>query len=198
MFFSKKSFYYLIIFCILQINYTSGFEIKIIARVNNEIITNEDINKEKRILSYFINNSYNNAIDKIALNNLIETLIKRQEIKKKNIDIPKSESLKYLKLVLEKNNKSLEDFNLKLNKKIYEDYLLENIKTELSWHKLINDMFSNNININMDEVISKSNEKNENKNKIEILILNEKNKKLQSISETYFNEVKNKSLIKIE
>lgn len=195
---SYKHILYIIFFIFtFKTEHLHALEIKIIAKVDEVIITNQDLRKEKVILNYLFNNKIDeNSLDKIALENLIETNIKRLEIKKNNILISDSERDKFLKIVLKNNNKSLDDFRLKTKNKFYEIHLKDKIKTEISWNKLVLNKFSNNISINLDEVIAKTINENNSSKKIDILILDEKNKKLQSISETYFNEIKTKTLIK--
>lgn len=195
----KKIFYLLVLLVfIFQINLVNSLEIKIIARVNDKIITNEDLNKEKVILKYLFGQNYNESyINNLALNNLIELNIKKIEILNNKMLISEIESNKYLKIVLNKNNKSLEDFRLKTKYKFYEDLLKEKIQIEISWNKLILNKFSNYIDINLDEIIAISSNQKSDLN-FDNLILKEKNKKLQSLSEAFYNEIKNKSLIKYQ
>lgn len=195
----KKIFYLLVLLVfIFQINLVNSLEIKIIATVNDKIITNEDLNKEKVILKYLFGQNYNESyINNLALNNLIELNIKKIEILNNKMLISEIESNKYLKIVLNKNNKSLEDFRLKTKYKFYEDLLKEKIQIEISWNKLILNKFSNYIDINLDEIIAISSNQKSDLN-FDNLILKEKNKKLQSLSEAFYNEIKNKSLIKYQ
>jgi len=104
------------------------------------------------------------------------------------------------------NNKNLEK-RLKIIKnqnfqnqeltKNEEKYLKEKIATEMKWNKLILINYKNKISININEIneLIKKNQIKENQK--EEFILMEKNKKLNILSKTHFNEVKKKFYIKI-
>lgn len=194
---NKFNFFFIILILFFKINIGFSAEIKILVKIDNLIITNEDLRKEKVILKYLFNidNSFKD-FEKLALNNLIDLNIKRLEIEKTKILISDSEIIKLLKAILKNNNKSLDDFRLKTKDKDYEDYLIDRIKIEISWNRLILKKYSNLININLDEILAKNYYQSKDKNEIEKQILTEKNKKLQTISDGYFNEIKNKTLIK--
>lgn len=193
----KVKFKFILIFFIIffKISNSISVEIKILAQLNEIIITNQDLETEKKIIEYLTNNK--NISDKIAFDNLVEFNIKKIELNIAKIEIGDLETRKYLNIVLKGNNKSLNDFKNNFKDEFYEKYLLEKIKIEVSWNKLIMEKFSNIININMDEVLSRNFKKNDTES-IENQILIEKNKKLKSISEAYFNEVKNKVFIKYQ
>lgn len=169
-------------------------EIKTLAQVDDKIITNQDLYKEIKILKYFYNDTSNNQnefLNKIAINNLIELNIKKIEVNKKEVQISDIEATNFLKIILKKNNKSIEDFKQHLTDISYYNHILEKIKIEQSWNKLIMQKFSNLVNINIDEILSKK----DNTKNIDDQILIEKNKKLNSYSESYFNEVKKNNLV---
>lgn len=197
-FFRSNFFLTLIISLFLTFN-ALAFEIKILVRVNDQIITNQDLNKEKIILRYFLNNEINDkTIETISLQNLIEYNVKKIEILKNKILVSENEAYKYLDIFLKDNRKSLDDFKLKLPNKIYEKHLINKVQAEISWNKLILYKFSSSIEINMDEILSKIKQNNIDSKKKNELILIEKNKKIQSISDSYYNLIKNNTLIKFE
>lgn len=198
---SLKRFILLICFFIFffKINLALSTNIKIIAQVNDLIITNEDLRLERSIFKYLIDDKLDNQLlNKIALDNLIENNLKKTALIKEKISISEADTLKYLEIILNNNKKSIQDFRLKFNGKEYEKYLKERIQIEMSWNKLVILKFSNLIDINIDELIAvaKVNKIDKNSKKIDNLILIEKQKKLESLSKTYFNEVKNQALIK--
>ena len=174
----------------------SATEVKNIAIVNNTTITNIDLEKEIeliKILNDEKNFSYN-EISNAALNNLIDEILKKEEINKNNIYIN-----------LNNLNKDFEDFvNRKKNNKLknnpFNKMLYNKIKIDYEWNALIMKDYSNNIDINMDEIDKKINQLNLTKEVIdkekEKMINQEKNKKISIFSKFRLNKIKNKSLIK--
>lgn len=171
-------------------------EIKNIAIVNNITITNIDLENEVeliKILNDEKNFSYN-EISSAALNNLIDEILKKEEINKNNIYIN-----------LNNLNKDFKDFvNRKKNNKLTNDpfskILYNKIKIDYEWNALIMKDYSNNIDINMDEIDKKISQLNLSKEVIdkekEKMINQEKNKKISIYSKFRLNKIKNKSLIK--
>ena len=171
-------------------------EIKNIAIVNNITITNIDLENEIeliKILNDEKNFSYN-EISSAALNNLIDEILKKEEINKNNIYIN-----------LNNLNKDFKDFvNRKKNNKLINDHfskiLYNKIKIDYEWNALIMREYSNNIDINMDEIDKKISQLNLTKEDTvkekEKMINQEKNKKISIYSKFRLNKIKNKSLIK--
>lgn len=192
-FFKTNNFIIFIILFFIKINYLIAIEVKTLAQVNNSIITNEDVNNEKIILNYF----NFNVSDQIALDNLIELKVKKTQIQIEKKSISDKEAENFLKILLKNLNKSVEDFRIKTNNKINIDLLKERIKIEMSWNKLITEKFSYLINFNVNEIELKIAKKENSEKNINNIILDEKNKKLQSLSDAYFNEIKNKTYIRL-
>ena len=172
-------------------------EIKNIAIVNNITITNIDLENEIeliKILNDEKNFSYN-EISSAALNNLIDEILKKEEINKNNIYIN-----------LNNLNKDFKDFvNRKKNNKLINDHfskiLYNKIKIDYEWNALIMRDYSNNIDINMDEIDKKISQLNLTKEDTvkekEKMINQEKNKKISIYSKFRLNKIKNKSLIRL-
>ena len=176
---------------------TNATEVKNIAIVNNTTITNIDLeNKIEliKILNDEKNFSYK-EISSAALNNLIDEILKKEEINKNNIYIN-----------LNNLNKDFKDFvnRKKNNNKLINDHLSKilynKIKIDYEWNALIMKDYSNNIDINMDEIDKKISQLNLSKEVIdkekEKMINQEKNKKISIYSKFRLNKIKNKSLIK--
>jgi len=172
-------------------------EIKNIAIVNNITITNIDLENEVeliKILNDEKNFSYK-EISSAALNNLIDEILKKEEINKNNIYIN-----------LNNLNKDFKDFvNRKKNNKLTNDpfskILYNKIKIDYEWNALIMREYSNNIDINMDEIDKKISQLNLTKEDTvkekEKMINQEKNKKISIYSKFRLNKIKNKSLIRL-
>jgi peptidyl-prolyl cis-trans isomerase SurA len=141
-------------------------DVKIVTKVNNEIITNVDIEEEYRYL-IALNNDLKNldakSIFKIAQDSLI-----REKIKKKELE-------KYFNFNTEEQilKKIIENFYKKLNMSSEEEFrtYLENfdldfdnvknkIKVEIFWNEYIQKKFSNQININIKNLEKKIKDEN--------------------------------------
>lgn len=188
----KNIFFFILIKTIFFISFQSlSFELKIIASVNNEIITNYDFFIEKQNFELLNNQKIDDSKNKSILQNIINEKIKMLEIKNKNIVINNDElNNKFSILKSQKLN------NINLNKE-NEKYIKNNIKNNIGWNKLIYQTYKNKLSINMveiDNMLKKENFKNFSREKV---IEIEQNKKLNILSRTYFNEIKRNYFIKI-
>ena len=174
----------LFLFLLLLINFKSNTaeNFYIVYKVNNEIITNSDIEKEYRYLV-----SLNNQLKNLEKQKIIE-LSKESALREK---IKKIELIKYfdLKTININIDNYLENFyrNLNIkNKKEFEEYLESNnislnyvqkkIEIEILWNQLIYDRYISQINI----------DRNQLKEKVKKLISTKKQKKY-SLSEILFD-----------
>ena len=151
---SKKKF---LIFLIIFVNFNTWLNsssIFITAEVQNEIITNIDIEDERRYLLFLnpkLKNLEKNRIDKIALNSLVTEIIKKNELKKfynlenqnKIIDIVEQNFLK------SKNLKNKNELKILLKNKMLDYELVRNkLMIEALWNRLIYNKYSKNLSIN--------------------------------------------------
>ena len=168
-----------------------------VSMVNNIPITNIDIENEIFLIKILNPSISEKSLSNIALRNLIDDALKNEEIKKNNIQVLNRPIKKKYKNFLSKlNQKSLPEA---IKKNIY-----SKIKTEVSWTKLILKKFSRNSYVNINEIeekikkidlLSKNNEDQfDTKDK---MIKSEKNKNINTSSNTYLNKLKNEALIKI-
>jgi peptidyl-prolyl cis-trans isomerase SurA len=157
----KKFFFILLLISIFfSLNMSISKEIKIVKKINNEIITNIDIYKEIKyltILNQELTKFQEKELTKIALDSLEREKIKILELKKN-------------KITDEKNNLNLLDnailsiySNLNFsNTSEFENYLIENnynldelkkkIMIEIQWNALIFNKFRNKINIDINKI----------------------------------------------
>ena len=173
-----------ILFLLLIISFkpSTAENFYIVYKVNNEIITNSDIEKEYRYLV-----SLNNQLKNLEKQKIIE-LSKESALREK---IKKIELIKYfdLKKIDINIDNYLENFyrNLNIkNKKEFEEYLESNnislnyvqkkIEIEILWNQLIYDRYIGQINI----------DRNQLKEKVKKLISTKKQKKY-SLSEILFD-----------
>ncbi len=158
----KKNFYFFIFFILIFIStYSKSSEYKIVGKVNNEIITNVDLENQVKFLLLSNNNLKNlskNDLLELSKNSLIKEIIKKKEIDK-FINIEKRSNLE-TKLI-EQNYISL-GFK---NKKEYIIFLkkeginLELVKRKLVlehlWGALVYEKFKKQIKIDEKEIIKK-------------------------------------------
>jgi peptidyl-prolyl cis-trans isomerase SurA len=185
--------FFLFLFLLLIISFKSNTteNFYIVYKVNNEIITNSDIEKEYKYLV-----SLNNQLKKLEKQKVIQ-LSKESALREK---IKKIELAKYfdLKTINIDIDNYLENFykNLNIrNKNEFEEYLESNnislnyvqkkIEIEILWNQLIYDRYISQINI----------DRNQLKEKIKKLISTKKQKKY-SLSEILFDKENNSNFEK--
>ena len=156
----KKEIFFIIFFLFYFMSSTIAEEIKIIKKINNQIITNIDIKNEYNYLVALNNNLKNlNTEDanKISEDSLIRELIKHSEI------------IKFISIEDLQNDKLINDIIVNIYKNLnlvdlndFENYLNEfgisindvkrKISIEVAWNQLIAGKFNNQININENEL----------------------------------------------
>ena len=149
------------------LNASSNFYI--VAKVDNEIITNVDIMNEINYLTA-LNNDLNN-IDKNSLINLAKNSLIREKVKKNEINKNSSNTVddKILKSLIENYYKRINLNNLDEFKKYLSAYNInlndvkEKIKIEILWNQTVYFKYNNLLNINIDE-LKKKVDKNKDKN----------------------------------
>jgi len=196
----KNNIFNIFLISIILLTTVSLSEIKLIkiASVNDKIITNIDLQKEIKLIK-ILNNiksvDNNDSLNKFALDNLINEIIKEEELKKNEIDINKNIlNQHHNKLIYELKNQNF-DISKQIEEEIYKKILLE-----YKWNILISEKFKWKINININEIDEKLKNNNQDENKTISLknemINKEKNKKLEVYSLNYLTNLKKNSLIK--
>ena len=135
-----------------------GKSVEIKVKIINEIITNFDIDNEKKYLLFLnpaLSELENSKIDLIAKNSLITEIIKKSEVEK-IFNLNNQESLVSnveQQLLIKKNIKSKENLLMILKEKNldYEKVKLK-LKIETLWNQLIYNKFSKNVKINKEEL----------------------------------------------
>ena len=149
------------------LNASSNFYI--VAKVDNEIITNVDIMNEINYLTA-LNNDLKN-IDKNSLINLAKNSLIREKVKKNEINKNSSNTVddKILRSLIENYYKRINLNNLDEFKKYLSAYNInlndvkEKIKIEILWNQSVYFKYNNLLNINIDE-LKKKVDKNKDKN----------------------------------
>jgi len=151
----KKLLFFFSILLFSLINLAKTDEIKILYKLENEIITNQDLIDELNYLVSLNNNLISlekNKLNQIAVRSIIKEKIKYLELKKYfKID----ENTKEIDdIVLKEINKRLRINSLENIEKHFSSYNLSleqvkfKIRVELFWNKLIYDKYINKISIN--------------------------------------------------
>ena len=158
---TKKILVYVIII-LISLSKSTIAEFKIIAKIDNEIITNYDLIKEINYLE-ILNPNLKNLKDiqkmDIAKNSLINEIVKKKEIEK-YFPIKKDNQFinEYLQNLYTKLNiKNEDEFKIKLKgKNIYNLSKIKNkINIELFWNDLIYSRFKDQVKVDKQELILK-------------------------------------------
>ena len=174
-----KYIFYLLILLTLNFSKTNAVESYVVAKVNNRIVTNLDINLEYRYLTA-LNKDLKNVEKKRVMMLAKESII-REKIKE-------TELLKYFNLEIENKymQRILKNFYSKLgikNEKEFKNYLSDNdllfedvykkIKIEAAWNDLIFNKFSKKIVIDEEKIKQKVKKQISNKKKQNVYLLSE-------------------------
>ena len=195
-----KKIQLILIFCFLLINFLNNdlyASIIIKVKVNDEIITNIDLEKEAeylKILNPGLNQLNNNKVLELAKISLVNEIIKEKEIIK-FVDINKNNQFveEYLKNLYSKlNYNSEKEFINELDSK--DNYSIneikEKIKLELLWNELIYNKYNQQVKIDKKKLIEKINNiKNENQKEYLLSEIIFKKKKDESL-ENLVNQIK--------
>ncbi len=185
-----KAILLLVLFFLIN-NTAYSKKIEIIAKVNNDIITNIDLYKEYQLYEFISKTKLNLDLQakQRFLNTLINHQIKKSELKKYNINIKENIIIKRINLILKSKNSNADELK---NLNLY-NFFYDRVETEMKWVELIRKMFRNRLSINTKEVenkVSENNNQNFSKKDYNNLIRLEKNKKMAVYNQTYFNEIK--------
>jgi peptidyl-prolyl cis-trans isomerase SurA len=188
--FGNNKFYTLtFVFIFLLSTKVIALENKIVLKVNNEIITTIDVEKEINYLKAFNNNIKKLDSDEIFLiakKNLLKEKIRQNEILKyvEEIKIDEKYYDKYIASTYKKMGfKSQNDFLLYINRNnLHIDNIKKKISIQYLWNQLIFSKFSNKINID--------------KEKLKEKIISRKNQEIKSffLSEILFDISQNENL----
>ena len=188
-----KLFFLILITLFINNIVFSNSEVKILFKIDNEIVTNVDVDKEKRYL-IALNNKLSelpsSQLNFIARESLIKEIVKRKELNK-FFDLNKTNeySEKITKNFYKRMNfNSEKEFELYLNNfNIKKEFIMEKIKQETLWNQMIFERFKYQVNIDEEKLrnvlqkkINNNEYKNENYNISEILFQLNSNENLDN------------------
>lgn len=184
----------IILFFIFASN-SHSIQIKNLISINNSVITNIDFANELQFNRIMLNkNEFNKIEENLILETLIKEKIKELEIKEEKIKISNDQINKRVEAIIQQLKNINEENENKIN--FIKKKLKEKIYIQSAWDQLIIEKFSRNLNVNLSEINEKAKTKKIEKDEIENLIQREKQKKIVSNSETYYNEIKQKYFLK--
>ena len=197
----KKILVYIFLLLITNAHSEDTKKITLVAKVNNFGISNVDLLEEIQIMKNLntnLNNTDKQILEKIAIQNLIDEVLKRQEIDENDIKLSDSTLSKEYEQLIASIEKTGVIIDANIKKKIFQKVKLNN-----EWNQLINQKYRWNVNVNINEIEDRlkdtkniptdGKELQELKNK---LINIEKNKKLEVFSKIHLSKIKKQSLIK--
>lgn len=158
----KKNYLFIFLIMILCTHVTAKNSIFIVATINGNIITNFDIEKEVsylKILNPQLEKLDEKKIFNVAKNSILNEVIKKNEVKKffkldKDIEmINKMYSDLYISLGFS-NNLEFENILIKNNSYTTSE-IIEKIKVEFFWSRIIFEKFNNQVRINEKELTQK-------------------------------------------
>ena len=172
----KKINYFLILLILATSSAYTKNNVFISITVNDQIITNFDIEKESeylKILNPKLSNLEKKKINNIAKDSLINEIVKKSEIQQR-LNINKEnpfvdEHLKKLYTSLNFNNEEEFKKSLKIKKNYSLEEIKEKIKIEILWNELIYLKYRNQLKIDTKSLLKKI-EKNDNDFKKEYLL----------------------------
>ena len=186
----------LIIFLLICEYSLANTKILTIVSVNNYPITNIDIENEIKIIKIINPNlDHNTKFQEIAIESLINEILKKREIIENNIESNEQ-------FVKKKFYETINQINKIILTDSLEKVIYKKVKLEIDWNKYIYKKFSWKVNINIDEIenqISKENKKNneEDFQKYKDSLINaEKNIKLNIYGVNYLELLKKNAVIK--
>tara|TARA_B110000858_G_C17690549_1_gene421030 strand:- start:56 stop:997 length:942 start_codon:yes stop_codon:yes gene_type:complete len=156
----KKKKYLLLILLIFffKISYTNAsIQNKIIATVNNEIITSYEL--KNKIMTFLILNKVEvnqeniNNYKNQSLKTLINMKIRKNELVKYNLLNSKIDTSRFIEQQSKKYNFTIEEFKKEfLNNNLSYDLYLQEIQLELGWQQLILQLYGNKIIVDEYEI----------------------------------------------
>ena len=164
-----KKFFFIIFLALFnyQLNLASANTVKIVKKINNEIITNLDVKKEYNYLTALNSNLKDLDLGeayKIAEESLVREKIKYSELKKfVNFEVVDKKLVEPViqNIIRKLNLKNMSEFKSYLDTyNLSIDDIEKRVKIEVLWNQLIAEKYRDKININEKELMKKI--KNEN------------------------------------
>ncbi len=142
----------------VKINLSSAaIQNKIIATVNNEIVTSYEL-KNKIMTTLILNNKQINQVNinnfkNQSLKTLINVKLRKKELAKYDLLNMAIDTKKFEQRISKRYSNNIDDFkNIFILNNLSYDLYLEEIKIELAWQQLILQLYGNKVNIDEKEI----------------------------------------------
>jgi hypothetical protein len=202
----KKIIFFFLIFFTLFLNnsYTKELSNNVVVSINNEIITELDINKEMNFIKFVTKSESTKKLSEFkaeTVQALIDRKIKNIEANNLKVLVSEKEVEISIYNYLAGQNIKIEDLNAFYKAhEIEDDYLKNIIKVDMQWSQMIRGIYENRINVNLTEVnkeLQKENQNaSENQKLKDQLIITEQNILLNKFAASHLEKSKKKYLIK--
>lgn len=170
---------------------SKSIEIKNLASINNETITNIDLLQEIKIREILENAKITKSDHALILQQMIGDKIKKIETDYNKIKISNT-------LLINQKYNQIQNTKLK-EKKVspsFKKAIIIKIENNYKWNQLISLKYKSKLAINVDEVDEIMKSKKIPEDKRDQIIEIEKSKKLNIFSKTHFNKIKKKYLVR--
>lgn len=170
---------------------SKSIEIKNLASINNETITNIDLLQEIKIREIIENAKITKSDHAFILQQMIGDKIKKIETDYNKIKISNT-------LLINQKYNQIQNTKLK-EKKVspsFKKAIIIKIENNYKWNQLISLKYKSKLAINVDEVDEIMKSKKIPEDKRDQIIKIEKSKKLNIFSKTHFNKIKKKYLVR--
>ena len=199
----KRLIFFLTIFTLIENNSFASIQNKIIVNVGNQIITSYELKNRVKTILILSNKELNqdnvNRTKKEALNFLINSKLKKEEVLKFNTSPNNKAVLRHLKNISSQYNTDTNGLKkIFINNNISYELFLDGVETEFAWQQLIYNFHQDKIVVNEKEINEELNQTiNEQKQaveynlaEIEVLLENNENdkKKIEEIK-NQINEI---------
>tara|TARA_Y100001970_G_C13863700_1_gene665447 strand:+ start:238 stop:744 length:507 start_codon:yes stop_codon:yes gene_type:complete len=162
----KKFLFILIsIFFIFESSTLSNINSEIVVKINNEIITNIDVEKEKKFLIFLnpkLKNLSNTRINEISKKSLINRTIKKIELEKYfDLKVEKLGEVYVKNFISNSSFSNLEVLKNELkNSNIDYNFFEDNFKIDNLWREFIYNKFKSRVKLNIQELKKKNKQHN--------------------------------------
>ncbi len=147
---------FIIVFFLFLFNFSSSeaLQNKILVKIENEVISTYELKNKINTLIILSNKKVNqknvDKLKKIAVDQLINTKMKKIELSKYDIKVEESGVVDYLKNI---SGGNIEDFkNIFKNNNLNYNLYIEEIKTQLGWQQLIYSIYQSKVIVSDDDI----------------------------------------------
>ena len=147
---------FIIVFFLFLFNFSSSeaLQNKILVKIENEVISTYELKNKINTLIILSNKKVNqknvDKLKKIAVDQLINTKMKKIELSKYDIKVEESGVVDYLKNI---SGGNIEEFkNIFKNNNLNYNLYIEEIKTQLGWQQLIYSIYQSKVIVSDDDI----------------------------------------------